>query len=298
MNALSCQEAGLLLDLYAAGECDRADTRAVRAHLGTCPACRAALEQSRQLLGLLDVHFHQEAGLERLARALRTKRKAGRPPAVLPFWGRFGAVAALVLITFGLALGLTPLFGPQPWRAPRLQAVLVAPGVAEHVPAVRGKALAKDGEAISMRGTKKASIEKTLKETGHLPLPPRLGAQLVLRNPEAVPLEVRLGGPGFALVLELSGGAVERRDCPDPAFVPFPARTLTIAPGGSQRLVIERLASQVGVRVQYLYPSAAREYTLRVRLRASAGRPGRPASRRFLTVEAGPLPVVVRRIEE
>src|SRR6516225_6968069 len=99
MKALSCDEAALLLDLYAAGECGPADDRAVRAHLDACPACRHSAEEARQLLGLLDVHFRQDAALEKLSHALRAEQRPARRPVILSFARRFAAVAALVLLT-------------------------------------------------------------------------------------------------------------------------------------------------------------------------------------------------------
>ena len=55
--------------------------------------------------------------------------------------------------------------------------------------------------------------------------------------------QIQVGGPDFTLALELSGGPVVRRTVTSPPFVPFPPRTVTIAPGESAVLPVVRLAS-------------------------------------------------------
>ncbi len=292
MNPLSCEQAALLLDLHAAGECAPADDRAVRAHLDTCAACRAELAEARRLLGLLDVHFHQDRALRRLAQVLAAERTPRQQrPVVLSFVQRFAAVAALVLVTFGLTVGLMPLLGPERWSPPQLNASLVPRRSAEMVRVAPGKRAAKD--AVTLHAKSLAELKKAV-EAGRQPLPPRIDLDLVLRNPGPAPLEVQVGGPGFALVPEVAGQRVLARSCPWPDFVPFPPRKLTIAPGGSAVLRVERLAAQIDGRAQCLYPTAGGEHTLRIRLRTVAGRPGWPASRRALKVEAGPITLVVR----
>src|SRR5579885_1914937 len=118
MKPLDCEQANLLVDLFAAGECDPPDARAFRAHLDGCPACRSALEQSRQMLGLLDLHFRREAGLDRLSRALRAETKTRRGHVVLLPFVRSIAAAALVTITLGA--GMLAIPGLHPGPAPRL----------------------------------------------------------------------------------------------------------------------------------------------------------------------------------
>jgi hypothetical protein len=205
-----------------------------------------------------------------------------------------------VLLTFGLGTGLAPVFRPEPWGQPDLRVALVpaAPRQEKVAPAVRAKAAPGNVEApLALMGKKKALLEEELAAadpTGRWPLPPEMRLNLVLRNPGPAPLEVQVGGPGFALVLELSGPDVLRRTSSSPASVPFPQRSLLIPPGGSERLVIDRLVSQVGgQRVEYLYPTAPGEYVLRARLSTVAWHPGRPASRRAFSVTAGPLKLAV-----
>src|SRR5262245_33955104 len=108
MSALSCPEVEPLIDLHAAGECDAATGAAVRAHLAACPDCARAHEEARQLQALLDVHHRAPAGLRRLEQRLREEdRRRGRTR-LLPLGHRVAAVAALVLLTVGLAWLLRP----------------------------------------------------------------------------------------------------------------------------------------------------------------------------------------------
>jgi hypothetical protein len=297
MKALSCEQAGLLLDLFAAGECDPADEKAVRTHLGACPTCRQTVEESRQMLGLLDLTFRSDAALARLSHALRSQTKPQRrPPLVHPFIQPLGAVAALLLVAFGLVIGLAPVFRSESRDQPVLQLALVTGGPAPPDAVRDKKALADAAKIVTLEARNKAVLEKQLASAvtaDRWPLPPRVHLELVLHNPGRTPLEVQLGGPGFALELELSTATVIRRTSPKPAFVPFPERTLTIAPGDSARLPIERLASQTGNRVEYLYPTEPGKYALRVRLSTVATHPDRPSSRRAITLTAGPVKVAV-----
>src|SRR5207245_2921681 len=125
------------------------------------------------------------------------------------------------------------------------------------------------------------------------PSPPQVHLALVLRNPGGRPLQVQLGGPGFALVLQLTGGPVLQWPSPSPTFVPFPPKTLTIAPGQSVVLSVAWLASLFADRVEYLYPAAPGEYTLRAKLSTFSWEQGRPASRRVVTLTAGPVKLAV-----
>src|SRR5262249_50585498 len=102
MNKPTCNDVADLIDLYAAHECAPAQQKPVRAHLEGCADCRQALDESRRLQGLLDVHFRQEAALSRLGARLKAEARPARRPAprLLPFH-RFAAVAALLLVTFG-----------------------------------------------------------------------------------------------------------------------------------------------------------------------------------------------------
>src|SRR5262249_19727501 len=124
MNEPTCDHFADLIDLYAARECAPAQEKAVRAHLDGCPGCRLAVDESRRLMGLLDVTLRQEAALSRLGARLKAQaRPARRAPAprILTIH-RFAAVAALLLVTFGLGVLLVP--GPDRPRPISLQLAL------------------------------------------------------------------------------------------------------------------------------------------------------------------------------
>jgi hypothetical protein len=263
VNTPNCDDVADLIDLYAAHECDPAQERAVRAHLASCADCRATLDDSRRLMGLLDGHFGRDAALSRLG--VRLKAEA-RPPRILSapnlFVRRFAAVAALLLVTLGLGYLVSPLASSP--RPAALQLAMVLPrSQLENVqskPARGGHE--RDVVPDFPRGKKK------------LDLPPRIDVDLVVKNAGKTPIELDVGGPGFRCALDVRGPAVERHRIADPAYVPFPRRTLTIEPGGTKTLTLERLAAQTGERVQYLYPTAPGDYELRVRIETVARRQG------------------------
>lgn len=267
---MTCDDAADLIDLYAASECAPPEARAVRAHLDGCASCREALAQARRLQALLDQRFRQDAALARLT--ARLKADVRPPPAArtLPFARRFAAVAALLLVTFGLGLWLSP---PRA-SAPPLQLTL-ATGLdrgPEAVPA-RGKlekaVVLEDAAPVMAEAVRKAKAE------GDWPLPPRVGVWLTVTNPGPAAVELDVGGPDFRCVLDLRGPGVHAEPVADPAFVPFRRRAVVIAPGGSLTLRVERLASQRGGQVSYLYPTGKGDYSLRVRLEAAAWSGGR-----------------------
>lgn len=269
MNRPTCEDVAPLIDLFAAGECGPGEEKAVRAHVPACPACRAALDEARQLQGLLDIQFGQPAALEWLSKKLKAdpRRGGASVPWLLPL-RQFAAVAALLLVAMGLALFL-PSAVPQapvmlqmglyepPEESPR------RPGPPPPGPPPGVIEMARDSlgpEAMAMA-----------KRTGKWPLPPRANLGVVVSNRGRTPIELKLGGSGFLCEVELSGpGQVRRHEVDRAKYVPFRPRTEKIAPGKSLKLRIGRLASQRGQRVWYLYPTAPGEYEARVRLEAEA----------------------------
>ncbi len=266
MTDPGCDAVAHLIDLHAAGACAPDEGRAVRAHLDTCPACRVALDEARHLQGLLDIHYRQPAALARLESRVKAEaRRPAAPPRTLSF-PRLAAVAAMLLVTFGLTLLMTPT--ARPTMGLRMA---LAERLALHPPApVRGK-LEKmlDLDAVQAR----AAVEAI--RAGQWPEPPRVDLDVVVNNPGPAPIELELGGPGFRCDIDLQGPEAVRRHSPErPEYTPFPRENRTIAPGGQVRLRLERLASQAGERVWYVYPAAPGEYILRVRLEAAARRGG------------------------
>src|SRR5262245_57916150 len=109
MTPLECPQIDDLLDLYVAGECDDASREAVASHVARCSRCEAELMHAREVAGLLDLHFREEQGLARLERRLRQHVRLH-----VPAWRRpevtrpLLALAAVLLVTFGLGLWLSP----------------------------------------------------------------------------------------------------------------------------------------------------------------------------------------------
>jgi hypothetical protein len=275
MSEPTCDTIAPLIDLHAAGECGPDEEKAVRAHVAACDRCRDILHEARRLQGLLDAHFGQPAALARLEARVKAeaRRSAPAPPRVLSFQ-RFAAIAALLLVTFGLGLLLPPAantpFGLQ----------LALEDRAALIPALPARG-----------GPEKRAVDiLDGKRGGKLPLPPRAELDLIVRNPGTTPIELEVGGDDFRCEIELSGpGEVRRHSPASPEYVPFPAEKRTIEPGGSTTLRLDRLASQWGQRVTYLYPTVAGDYVLRVRLEASARR-GQQRDRVRLTTSPRRLP--------
>ena len=113
MSAWTCEQVEPLIDLYAAGECDVPAGAAGERHLAACPACRESCRQARQLSGLLDQRFQESERLQRLwARVDAEPRRARRLES--PFGWRAAAIAAAVLLTFGLSDLLGPVAPVSP----------------------------------------------------------------------------------------------------------------------------------------------------------------------------------------
>lgn len=294
MKKPTCDDVADLIDLYAAHECEPAQEKAVRAHLAACADCRRALDESRQMMGLLDVHFSQEAALSRLGARLKAEKRPGRKaaPRVLAIH-RFAAVAAMLLVTFGLGVLLLPTgdlresISLQVALAPRAKPDLDVPG--GHDVAHESKASRNDKQAAKDKPLElaKGKAIDLAKEFARGALPPRADVELKVTNPGRTAIELDLGAPEFRCELDLRDPAkVVSREVKNPAYVPFHRSKLKIAPGETKPLRLERLASQVGERVTYLYVKEEGEYELRVRLVVTAWRDG---SRQTLRLTAGPM---------
>jgi ferric-dicitrate binding protein FerR (iron transport regulator) len=90
------------LDLYAVGESPEHLAAEVRRHLERCPACARALEESRRLVGLLDLRFQEADRLARLQARLRAEERPRRSAVILRFARQAGPLAALLLLTVAL----------------------------------------------------------------------------------------------------------------------------------------------------------------------------------------------------
>jgi hypothetical protein len=274
MKTLDCSAVEDLLDLYAAGECDPRSRNDVHAHLAGCEPCRHKLDETRQIVGLIGLHYRTPAALARLKQ--RIEEEAHPRPAVIrlrPRINTFAAVAALVLVTFGLGLWLPVLSLPAGRPEPRIELALVS----------SLKANGGDPRVAMMMKKAVPAMERGKRQEP--PLPPRLSRGLVLRNPQAYPLTVDLGAAD--IVLDLKGPGVRREKGKAPTKVESDVRT--IPPGGETPLPVERLVSRLAGRTEYLYPTKPGDYTLWAHVYVPAWREGHPEEESRLLLKAGPI---------
>ena len=286
MTPLECPRIDELLDLYAAGECEEADKEVVRRHVAGCRRCAAELERAREVSGLLDLHFCQDEGLARLERKLRQQvrlpaRRWSRPEVTRPLL----SLAAMLLVTVGLGLWLSPADLGREEPAPLVVSLVQAPDLLQAMPAaVRGM------DAVKFAAPKDAAIEADLggkspaewekavrkgEKTGRPPLPPRVPLRISLRNSGPQPLHVEIGGRSFDYRLQLSGPRVVRLQAGEKS--PVNRHSLTIPPGGEAGLPWERLIAVENGKAEYFYPLAPGEYQLRITVRALAWKDGQRA---------------------
>jgi hypothetical protein len=282
MNTLTCEQVEEQLDLLAAGECDRPTRRAVEAHLESCPACTASCAESQRIQGMLDLHWNEAGRQEQLRRRIdEADRAARRPrPRVLPFVNRVASLAALLLVTFGLALMLPNWKEPAPGgglallvKGDGVQKVRGGPAVGpEHALADAATARFAKKEVVlalpeAERGEEARHRLRNLQSKGELPPPPPVGLELELKNTGVRPLEVRLGGDESDLSLDVKGPGVLRLPAPSREAPPLlRPQTLRLAPGASHLLPLERLIAGSRGHVEYVYLTEPGEYPLTVRL--------------------------------
>jgi anti-sigma factor RsiW len=269
MSPLNCPDVESRLDLFAADECDPAETAAIRRHLAGCPRCAAACAESRQFVGLLDLRWQEPERLRRLQSRLDAEEMPR--PRVLRFptaLRRAVAVAAMLLLTAGpigwLAQGLAPAAGDG--------------GLA----VVLREEPRRDGqEAMFAPGAERVQA----KATGHLPPAPEVHLELRLRNTTDRPLRVWVAGPQTELRLDLTGpGAVAM---PVRDRVEQVAKTITLRPGQSQVL---RITSLTDDRRSWYWTEPG-DYTLTARFTTLATSP--VLGERRITVRSEPMTIHV-----
>jgi hypothetical protein len=210
MSPMSCPDVEARLDLYAADECDPAETEAVRRHLAHCPRCAAACDEARQLVGLLELRLQEPERLSRLeirvAKEAQPRRRVLRFP---PALRRVAALAAMLILTAGpvgwLTRGLPPaefsgrLAVSLQQEQERGPAAMVAPAV--DVPRAAPKEM------------------------------PAVHLTLELRNTTDRPMRVWVAGPPTELRLELRGPGA--RSAPAKAATEPIADSVVLRPGES-----------------------------------------------------------------
>jgi anti-sigma factor RsiW len=114
---VTCEEIRDLLSPYADGELDLVRGLEIERHLQACPACAAALEQTRSLSTRLAdpaLYYQAPAGLhERVRASLLRKSGPGKRRAATPWRPVLAAAAAAVLLAFGLWGAVTALTTPS-----------------------------------------------------------------------------------------------------------------------------------------------------------------------------------------
>ena len=202
----------------------------------------------------LDWHFRADAGLERLRRRLRAEAKPR--PSVVPFVRRFAAVAALLLVTFGL----TGKFAPLP-DGERSDVVAVLHGT--------------DREAVApARGGLEPKAMAQSRFQRALPEGPRVDLSLEVINTGGRPLTLHVGGERTSLRLDLRGPGVFTLSGPElsgGATPPFLVKqSVHLKPGASFVLPIPHLIGGRRGALRGVYWERPGRYTLQAVYRVSA----------------------------
>jgi anti-sigma factor RsiW len=142
MAALTCEQVLEQIELFAADETDAVDRTAVERHVADCPRCAEALADTRRMLGLLTLRLREPAGLERLQQRIAREARKQRPPSRLAVFARVAAVAAVLLLTFGV----------YTWVSSQKEALRTTAGLA-------AKVGPSPGAAYKVRGTHEVEVE-------------------------------------------------------------------------------------------------------------------------------------------
>jgi hypothetical protein len=218
MSPLNCPDVEVLLDQYAAGECDPAEAEAVRRHLAGCPRCAAACDEARQLVGLLDLRLQEPERLLRLETRItdeeRPRRRVPRFPAGLR---RAAALAAMLVL----------IAGPVGWLMRGLPPAEDMGGLMASLreePARDGPQARFAPGAELVRGAPKGA--------------PAVSLELELRNTTDRPMRVWVAGPQTELRLDMRGPGARSTPAKDraeaePEVVPLrPGESHTIHVAG------------------------------------------------------------------
>lgn len=313
MTPVTCNQVEEHLDLFAAAECDAPTSAAIDRHLADCPSCAGKVAESRQLLGLLDLRLREPDRLRQLRAGIQAESRRRARPVVLLFLRRYGAAAAMLLVTFGLAGRLAPglssdregvwetvaALAPSPVRgAPggvaALEMVRGAPG--DKPPAAKHDGQQGGLDLVVPLATKGPKLREELRAglaAGHLP-PPTVDLELLLSNPgpqdltlsinERTEVQIDLRGPG---VITLPAQAAE-------PGLPIPPQTVSLPVGQQRGVRLTRLASVSPSGTRFSYWTEPGEYTLKVRLRTEALLGTQGARQRPVTVAVTTRPITIR----
>jgi hypothetical protein len=301
MSGITCEQAAANIDLLAAEACDGPTGVETSTHLASCPACEMKYRQARELMGLLDLRMREPESLQKLWRSVRPAAKR-RPSDVLAFPRRVAALAAMLLLALGLSLGLPPSGGTT---GPDLRASLALPeaefGFPEHAfvrsgPQELAGPAAKDATArseyvLNDGGLSSAEFRRAV--TGGRVPPPEVQLSLYLHNDGDRPMRIDLDDERASLTLDVRGPSVASVAAPPEAEAPLHGvGAVPLAPGGSKRLTIDRLADGVRGAVRYQYWTAPGDYTVTAEVRAPV-ETDPLVGRRMRTFSTGPLRIHV-----
>jgi hypothetical protein len=321
MSPLSCPEVRDHIDLYACGECDPPTRDSVASHLAACADCSRLLDEARRLAALLDLHHRRPDSLRRLQARLDSEARARPRPARVLTLRRVASLAAMLLLTFGLALLVGPGLRPAPDGGPPTPegdlAVTLTALPARTVPAFPGpRDLAKAGPGVAFEEAKKAADRTAVLDLhgrspaafraalegvrGAPPPPPEVDLSLRVRNDTHSPVRLHPEAPTFEVRLHVEGPGVVTVPAPPAGRLATPVRPVTLPPGETFSLSIPRLVSRAGDGVRYTYWTEPGVYTVTARVRmlvARAEAPPRfgPAQPRAFTTDPVTFEVVPRR---
>jgi hypothetical protein len=291
---MKCVDVESRLDLYAANECDVAESEAIRQHLQHCPNCSALHRSAREAIAMLDLHFQTPDRLQRLRDRLDAEEE---PPRTLRFPVRMrhlGSLAAMLLLTTLLGLGLAPRFRTADDGLSIALSSVVRRDMAEGFP-VRGQKNQLDHTLVSsmdLHGKSPDELRDELRKkekTGQLPEPPEVNLGLKITNTTSRELQVWIDGPQTELRLDLHGpGALPlvSRQTTD-----SPAQSITLAPGEHYSLPIVRLAERASWKPRFWYWTEPGTYSLTGRLTTIVTSPG--SGSRRVTILSDPITIQV-----
>jgi hypothetical protein len=251
MSPLTCPDVADRIDLYAAGECDAVEAEAIRRHLAQCPTCASACEESRQLIGLIELRLQEPERLRRLQARIAAEAEPRRR--VLRFPTAFRRVAALAAM-------LLLAVGPVGWLTQGLQLVEDNGGL---VIAMGEKA---QGAPEALPVPAASNVRAQPKDAARQ-LPVDL--ELKLHNTTDQPMRVWVAGPQTELRLDLRGpGAVS---VPVEDRVKKEPQAVTLPPGAEETILRIRSLSDGRRSWHWTEPG---DYTLTAQLTTRASAPG------------------------
>jgi hypothetical protein len=216
---------------------------------------------------------------------------------VLPFARRFAGVAALLLVTFALAVGLGPHPGPE--TSSVVVATLVpgpeADAAVRFTPDRPGPRHTQEAAMKATSAFDPALVAALAQRESLVPKGPRVGLLLQVTNRAGRPLTLEVGGDRTELRLDLRGPGVVTRSGPGVrggGELPFLSRrSVRLVPGASYLLPIPYLVGGSRGRLRGVYWDRPGRYTLTASYRVGAVE-GR--ARRDLYVEGPPRVIDVK----